>query len=278
MGIHLGDVVVQDGEVSGDGVNIASRICALSEGGGICVSSEVYHTVRNQSGIAATPLGEHELRNVNRPVGVWVLYRPGEAGEAGTRARWRRTAVPLAASLLVVALVGYGIYARYREDIVVALILNWPVWFGQPIDQNVAFATAKDGTHIAYATTGHGPPVVWVITWLTHLERGLGSPVYDPGGTIARLSRNHLFVRYDGRGTGLSDRGIEDFSLDARVSDLEAVVDALGLQRFALLGISAGGPRVWRIWPPMVRSPCCAGRTSGRRTRARPTRLPPRWK
>ena len=63
-----------------------------------------------------------------------------------------------------------------------------------------------------------------------------------PRAGFAGLSKNHLFVRYDGRGFGLSDRNVEDFSLDARVRDLEAVVDALGLERFALYGISAGGP------------------------------------
>ncbi len=64
VGIHLGDVVVQDGEVSGDGVNIASRICALSEGGGVCVSGEVYQSVRNQPDMEAVSLGEHQLNNV----------------------------------------------------------------------------------------------------------------------------------------------------------------------------------------------------------------------
>jgi len=73
LGIHLGDIVVQGGEVSGDGVNIASRICSLSEGGGLCISGEVYHSVRNQPNIDATPLGEHELKNVGRPVAVYAL-------------------------------------------------------------------------------------------------------------------------------------------------------------------------------------------------------------
>jgi TolB-like protein/class 3 adenylate cyclase len=71
LGIHLGDVVVHAGEVSGDGVNIASRICSLSEGGGLCVSGEVYQAVRNQPDIDATALGEHELKNVGRPVAVY---------------------------------------------------------------------------------------------------------------------------------------------------------------------------------------------------------------
>ena len=55
-------------------------------------------------------------------------------------------------------------------------------------------------------------------------------------------SHGHLFVRYDGRGFGLSDRDVSDFSLPARVSDLEAVVDELGLERFGLYAVSAGGP------------------------------------
>ncbi len=82
LGIHLGDVVVQAGEVSGDGVNIASRICSLSEGGGLCVSSEVYQAVRNQPGIAATPLGEHELKNVGRPVAVYGMTGKVEPPQA----------------------------------------------------------------------------------------------------------------------------------------------------------------------------------------------------
>ncbi len=73
VGIHLGDVVVQDGEVSGDGVNIASRICALSEGGGICASDEVQHSIQNQENIEARSLGEHQLKNVPRPVGVFSI-------------------------------------------------------------------------------------------------------------------------------------------------------------------------------------------------------------
>jgi class 3 adenylate cyclase/pimeloyl-ACP methyl ester carboxylesterase len=73
VGIHLGDVVVQGGEASGDGVNIASRICELSEGGGLCISGEVYRSIRNQPGIEATPLGERDLKNVPEPVTVYSV-------------------------------------------------------------------------------------------------------------------------------------------------------------------------------------------------------------
>ena len=55
------------------------------------------------------------------------------------------------------------------------------------------------------------------------------------------LSRHHTYIRYDQRGCGLSDREVADYSLDAWVGDLEAVVDALGLTRFRLIGMSQGG-------------------------------------
>jgi pimeloyl-ACP methyl ester carboxylesterase len=95
---------------------------------------------------------------------------------------------------------------------------------------------------IAYATAGRGPPLVFVLGWLTHLTEGIGSPLYDAAGVVRWHSRNHLLVRYDGRGFGLSDRNARDFSLSARVRDLEAVTDALRLERFALYAFSAGGP------------------------------------
>jgi class 3 adenylate cyclase/pimeloyl-ACP methyl ester carboxylesterase len=73
IGIHLGDLVMQAGEVSGDGVNIASRICTLSEGGGLCVSGEVHRSIRNQAGIETTLLGERKLKNVPEPVAVYSV-------------------------------------------------------------------------------------------------------------------------------------------------------------------------------------------------------------
>ena len=108
IGIHLGDVVVRDGEVSGDGVNIASRICALSQDGGLCVSGEVYQSVRNQPDMEAVSLGEHELKNVGRPVAVYALGRPGTVS---VTTPLTRMAAPMRYSIgaaLVVALAAVG--------------------------------------------------------------------------------------------------------------------------------------------------------------------------
>jgi pimeloyl-ACP methyl ester carboxylesterase len=108
------------------------------------------------------------------------------------------------------------------------------------IDQEIRFCTSKDGVRIAYAVVGSGPPLVKVANWLSHLEYDWNSPAW--GHWIREHSRNHTLVRHDARGCGLSDWDIKEYSLNAWVDDLEAVVDALELKHFPLLGISQGGP------------------------------------
>jgi pimeloyl-ACP methyl ester carboxylesterase/DNA-binding CsgD family transcriptional regulator len=105
--------------------------------------------------------------------------------------------------------------------------------------QQICFCTSFDGTRIAYSTTGSGPPLVRVANWVTHLERDLDGPIWPPW--FEELSRNHTLVRYDLRGSGLSDRQVDDLSLEAWVKDLEAVVDDLGLDAFSILGLCQGG-------------------------------------
>lgn len=104
----------------------------------------------------------------------------------------------------------------------------------------VRFVTAPDGVQLAYTAYGAGPPLVWVANWLTHLELDWESPVWAP--IVELLARDHMLIRYDERGCGLSDWTEQGFDLDTWVGDLETIVDALGLCAFALLGISQGGP------------------------------------
>ncbi|HWH84771.1 MAG TPA: helix-turn-helix transcriptional regulator, partial [Burkholderiaceae bacterium] len=93
--------------------------------------------------------------------------------------------------------------------------------------QKIRFCTAHDGVRIAYATSGSGPPLVKVANWLSHLEFDVTSPVW--GHLIDTLSRDYSVVRYDQRGTGLSDWDIDDISFESWVRDLETVVDAAGV-------------------------------------------------
>ncbi|HZM43400.1 MAG TPA: alpha/beta fold hydrolase [Burkholderiales bacterium] len=106
--------------------------------------------------------------------------------------------------------------------------------------QQIRFCTTRDGTRIAYATTGEGPPFVKVSNWMSHLEFDWDSPVWRHW--LTELSRSHSLLRYDERGCGLSDWEPRELSFEAWVSDLETVVDAVGLERFPLLGISQGAP------------------------------------
>ncbi len=106
--------------------------------------------------------------------------------------------------------------------------------------QEIRFCTAPDGTRLAYAVHGTGAPLVRTATWLTHLEFDWESPVWRHW--LEGLAEGRTVLRYDERGCGLSDRDVEDVSLETRVADLEAVFDAAGIERAALLGISQGGP------------------------------------
>lgn len=112
------------------------------------------------------------------------------------------------------------------------------------MQQQIRFCRSFDGVRIAYAVSGESlpdaTPLVRAPHWLTHLEYEWQSDIWRPW--IMALSRGRTLVRMDERGCGLADRHVETVSFDAFVRDLEAVVDAAGLERFALLGHSQGGP------------------------------------
>ena len=106
--------------------------------------------------------------------------------------------------------------------------------------QDVRFCRAPDGVRIAYAVHGSGPPLVVTTCWLSHLQHDWQSPVWRH--FLRDLGEVATVIRYDERGHGLSDRDVEDFSLEARVGDLEAVVEHSGVDRFAVMAMSQGGP------------------------------------
>lgn len=107
------------------------------------------------------------------------------------------------------------------------------------MDQTIHFVTSADGIRIAYATSGAGPPLVKAANWLSHLEFDWQSPVWRHWFEF--LSSAHQLIRYDARGCGLSDWTDHDLDFERQVADLERVVDAAGVDRFPLLGLSQGG-------------------------------------
>jgi pimeloyl-ACP methyl ester carboxylesterase/DNA-binding winged helix-turn-helix (wHTH) protein len=108
-----------------------------------------------------------------------------------------------------------------------------------PPRQHIAFCRAADGVRLAYAVAGEGPPLVRAANWMTHLGYDIESPVWRHW--VRDLAAGRTFIRYDERGCGLSDWEAQDFTFDDWVADLETVVEALGLERFPLLGVSQGG-------------------------------------
>jgi len=203
IGIHLGDVVEEaDGDLMGDGVNIAARLESVAGPGAICLSEDAYRQVKARLDLAVTDLGATQLKNIAEPIRVYSLQvgLPGGAKPAGADA-----AAPPP---------------------------------GPRYEQEIHFCVTSDGVQLAYARTGGGPPLVKSGNWMTHLEFDFESPIWRH--LYRELSRDHTLVRYDARGNGLSDREVEEVSFQTFVGDLETVVDAAGLERFDLLGISQG--------------------------------------
>jgi DNA-binding winged helix-turn-helix (wHTH) protein/pimeloyl-ACP methyl ester carboxylesterase len=107
------------------------------------------------------------------------------------------------------------------------------------LTQHIRFCLSRDGTRIAYATCGAGPPLVLAAHFMSHLKVEWDSPVWRPW--IEMLARGHTLIRYDGRGCGLSDRDGVQFSLSKAVEDLDAVIEAAQVTSLVLLGIASGG-------------------------------------
>src|SRR4030042_2974846 len=109
------------------------------------------------------------------------------------------------------------------------------------MEPRIQYAQTKDGVSIAFYTVGEGMPLVDMPVVLdSHLQLLWKAPEFRP--SYEHLVDKRQLVRYDARGTGVSERDVDDFSLDALVLDLEAVVDHLELEPFALFAACYAGP------------------------------------
>ncbi len=230
IGIHVGDILIREGRLVGDSINVAARIRPLAAPGEICLSERAFEDVKNKPGIHARSLGRKNLKNVDRPVVVYALAEAPQRSGA-TITRWLRRLGAVAIALAAIGVVAFP----FRHAALGALLRSGWIPVELPYEKEIRFAESPDGVRIAYATAGSGPPVVIVRGWFTHLERGANAWVRE-------LMGEHRVVFYDCRGMGLSDGDLTDYSLDARTADLEAVIAAANLDRFALFGDSAGGP------------------------------------
>jgi class 3 adenylate cyclase/pimeloyl-ACP methyl ester carboxylesterase len=210
VGINVGDIIIDGNDIFGDGVNIAARLEALCEPGGICISRTANDQIRDKLSLAFADLGEQTVKNISRAVGVFGLA--AKEIEALPEPEGARPTVDQANAAI-----------RQPEP---------------RYEQEIHFCTTEDGVRLAYSHIGSGPPLVKTGNWMTHLEFDLETPIWRH--FYRELSRDHTLIRYDARGNGLSDRDVEEVSFETFVTDLESVVDAIDLERFALLGISQG--------------------------------------
>jgi len=104
--------------------------------------------------------------------------------------------------------------------------------------QEISFCRTQDGTGIAWSVSGSGYPLIKAANWMSHLEYDHQSPIWRHWWT--ELAGRFELIRYDERNCGLSDWDAEDISFSAWLQDFDAVVEAAGRDRFALLGISQG--------------------------------------
>jgi class 3 adenylate cyclase/pimeloyl-ACP methyl ester carboxylesterase len=210
VGINVGDIIIDGDDIFGDGVNIAARLEALCEPGGLCISRAANEQIRDKLSLAFADLGEQTVKNIARAIGVFGLgLKDIEALPEPN--------LPLPGNDSATA-------GKFR-----------PEW---RCEQEIQFCMTRDGVQLAYSRMGSGPLLVKTGNWMTHLEFDFESPIWRH--LYRELSRDHTLIRYDARGNGLSDREVGDVSFDTFVTDLEAVVAATGLERFDLLGISQG--------------------------------------
>jgi len=195
LGINVGDVIHDEARIYGDGINIAARLEAIAEPGGVFISRQVYDQVEGKLALSFRSLGPQKLKNIVKLVEVFAIDGIGQLDKASSLELTR-------------------------------------------LSQQIKYCRTPGGVRLAYATSGSGPPLVKSANWLNHLEYDWESPIWRH--VVRGLSLDHTLIRYDARGNGMSDWDVNELSLDAWVRDLETVVNAAGVERFPLLGISQG--------------------------------------
>jgi class 3 adenylate cyclase/pimeloyl-ACP methyl ester carboxylesterase len=193
IGINIGDIIPDEADIYGDGVNIATRLEGLARPNGLCISSQVHDQVEGKIPFTFQPLGPQSLKNIDKRVEAFALDIDQDFQNEGDK---------------------------------IALT------------QQIKYCRAPDQVRLAWAKAGRGPPLVRTANWLNHLEYDWQNPLRR--AVLQNLAKRYTLIRYDARGNGMSDWDVPEISLDAWVSDLETVVDAAGLERFPLLGISQG--------------------------------------
>ncbi len=115
MGINLGDVIIQGGDLLGDGVNIAARIQTATAPGGICISGSVYDQIQNKLSLDFKLLGEQTYKNIAKPVRTYTINEGAAVITPARRTGWR-ILTAITAAVLAIAGAGYWGYRQYEQQ------------------------------------------------------------------------------------------------------------------------------------------------------------------
>lgn len=199
IGVNLGDIVIEGDDIYGDGVNVAARLQEASNPGGMAISGVTHESLGSLVETRFERQGTRKFKNIARPIDVWT-WSPG--GMSGGPASGKE--IPDSDSFL----------------------------------ESIRYCTSRDGTPLAYAMIGNGPPLFKAQHFNTHLEFAWDSPTLGP--FYKHLATDFQLVLQDQRGNGLSDRNPTEISFERFVDDFSAVADAAGIDRFPVYGVSQG--------------------------------------
>ena len=202
IGIHLGDVTFQDGDVFGDGVNIASRIQGQAAEGGICVSEEVSNTIRNKEGIKLAFMEKKELKNVKKPVGLYQIIAEGIENKISSkrpRMSWALLTLTSLVFLLIGGFLGNKFTLNSEEQELERFHVNLPP--GAPMSfesiapfgiSQTSLALSPDGNHLVYVALINNSRKLF----LRSLDDFDAHPIEDTEGAY------HPFFSPDGQSIG----------------------------------------------------------------------------
>ncbi len=201
IGIALGEIVIADSTLTGTGVVLAQRLEQLANPGAVVIQGAIREALPSRLPFSYRPLGEQVLKGFDEPTRAFsVELVEGEKISAPESSSSRAGVIGLA-------------------------------------DQSpVSYCSSADGTSIAYADVGEGPPLIIAGFWMTHLEETWNDPILQP--YLSQLAKDFKIIRYDQRGNGMSDWDNVDISFEKMVDDLEAVIDCHDLEKTAILGCS----------------------------------------
>ncbi len=197
IGIHVGDVVMDDRDIFGNTVNIASRLESIADAGNICITNDVYQSIKSFKSLIIENIGEQFLKNISQKVQVFKI--------------------------------------KILKDDIKQIQENHLL---TEANQETRFCSSSDGTIIAYASIGNGPPILKAPNFMSSLEHDWRNPVWTH--IYRHLAKDHTFYRFDQRGNGVSDLNPENINFECFVDDMRAVVDAANIDKFPIIGVSQG--------------------------------------